>query len=292
VKLSACIIAKNNQDSIGACLASLKGIDEVILLDTGSTDRTIEIAQKYPSVKIFYTRWNDDFAEARNKCLDYATGDWILSIDTDEVLETGIESVQKAIRQNMGANALIVTQASPQADFKAARILRRSGLYWSRPIHEVPNHRVAPVETGVVIRHNHNGDPAKHSDRNVKILRQLLATKHMDCDAMFYLGEELHNRGQYDAALFWLTQYVEISPKHKAYTSWTYYLMARCYWELYRRQKAEDSLMKAVGVNPEFRKAYLMLYDVTKVSKWLDMADKATNADVLVIERDGNDNTE
>jgi glycosyltransferase involved in cell wall biosynthesis len=291
MKLSAAIIARNNQGSIGACLESLKGIDEIVILDTGSTDRTTDIASRYPAVKVFYTRWNDDFSEARNKVLDYVKADWVLSIDTDEVLTTGADSVRDVILRNPSAQALMANITSPQIDFRGPRILKREGLIWSRPVHEMPNHRPLSVDTGVTIQHNHNGSSAEHSDRNILILRKILASKHMDTDAMFYLGEELCRREMYDASVFWLAMYVEMSPKHRSYTSWAYYLMACCYWELYRRQKAEDCLMKAVGVNPEFRRAYEMLYEVTKVSKWLEMADKATNADVLVIEKkDGNDN--
>ena len=84
--ISLCMIAKNEEEFIGKCIASVKSIvSEVILLDTGSTDRTIEIAEGL-GAKIYHRPWTGDFAEARNVSLQYATGDWILILDGDEVI--------------------------------------------------------------------------------------------------------------------------------------------------------------------------------------------------------------
>jgi len=84
-KISVCIIAKNEQKYIEDCLKSVKPIaNEIIVLDTGSTDKTIEIASKYANV--YKTEWKDDFSKARNECLSYAKGDWILYLDADEIL--------------------------------------------------------------------------------------------------------------------------------------------------------------------------------------------------------------
>ncbi len=84
--LSVCMIVKNEEQFLEKCLLSVKPIaDEIILVDTGSTDNTKKIAQQF-SAKIFDFSWNDDFAAARNESLKPATGDWILVLDADEVL--------------------------------------------------------------------------------------------------------------------------------------------------------------------------------------------------------------
>lgn len=84
-KISVCIIAKNEKEFIENCLKSVLPIaHEIIVLDTGSTDNTKEIAKKY--AKVYETTWEEDFSKARNECLKYATGDWILYLDADEVL--------------------------------------------------------------------------------------------------------------------------------------------------------------------------------------------------------------
>ncbi|HLC97553.1 MAG TPA: tetratricopeptide repeat protein [Candidatus Nanoarchaeia archaeon] len=86
-KISLCMIAKNEEALLGQCLRSVQElVDEIILVDTGSTDKTKEIASTF-GAKVYDFTWCDDFAAARNESLKYATGDWILILDADEVLE-------------------------------------------------------------------------------------------------------------------------------------------------------------------------------------------------------------
>ena len=82
--LSACLIVKNEARYLGACLRSLTGlVDEIIVVDTGSTDTSRWIARRH-GARVFDFEWIDDFAAARNRALDQARGEWILYIDADE----------------------------------------------------------------------------------------------------------------------------------------------------------------------------------------------------------------
>lgn len=84
--LSLCMITKNEEKNIKACLESMINIaDEIIIVDTGSTDKTVEIAKSY-GAKVFNHKWSNDFSEARNISLEKATKDWIIVLDGDEVL--------------------------------------------------------------------------------------------------------------------------------------------------------------------------------------------------------------
>ena len=84
MKLSACVITKNEEENIGTWLASMKKIaDEMIVVDTGSTDRTVEMA-KEAGARVFHHAWQNDFAAAKNCALEKAKGDWILFLDADE----------------------------------------------------------------------------------------------------------------------------------------------------------------------------------------------------------------
>lgn len=103
------MIVKDEEKYLGRCLDSVKGIaDEIIIADTGSTDRTKEIAGKY-TYKIFDFKWADDFAAARNFSISKATGDWILVLDADEVVDG---ASAKKIRNFMesGADGAIITK--------------------------------------------------------------------------------------------------------------------------------------------------------------------------------------
>jgi len=85
-RISLCMIVRDEEDYIGPCLESVKHlVDEVIVVDTGSQDQAIEIAESY-GAKVYHHPWEDDFAKHRNQSISYAKGDWILIMDADEVL--------------------------------------------------------------------------------------------------------------------------------------------------------------------------------------------------------------
>ena len=85
--LSLCMIVKDEEKSLPTCLESVKDyVDEIIVVDTGSTDRTVEIAKKY-NAKVYHHAWENSFSKARNYSLRYATCDWILIMDADEEIE-------------------------------------------------------------------------------------------------------------------------------------------------------------------------------------------------------------
>lgn len=102
MNISACLIVKNEEKYLNDCLESLRFCDEVILVDTGSTDKTLDIASKFANVKVFNkTFWKYyisgwklkrlfNFSEARNYGLSKATKDWILIIDADERIENPV----------------------------------------------------------------------------------------------------------------------------------------------------------------------------------------------------------
>src|SRR5699024_2782340 len=86
IKLSVNLIVFNEERCIERCLNALSNFaDEILILDTGSTDNTVKIIEeKFPEVKIFHDKWRKDFAYSRNILIDKSSNDWILSIDADE----------------------------------------------------------------------------------------------------------------------------------------------------------------------------------------------------------------
>ena len=97
--LGVVIITKNEEKNIGRCLASVKWADEIIVVDSGSTDKTIEIAKFYQA-KIYSQPWLG-FGLQKNKAINYCSCDWILSLDADEeVSKTLKDSIQRVIKDN------------------------------------------------------------------------------------------------------------------------------------------------------------------------------------------------
>ncbi len=85
--LSTCMIVKDEEKFLHKCLESVRNaVDEIVIVDTGSTDRTVEIAEGF-GARVYHHPWRNSFSEARNHSLKYASGDWILQIDADETLD-------------------------------------------------------------------------------------------------------------------------------------------------------------------------------------------------------------
>lgn len=113
LKISAIIITKNEEHRIQGCLDSLEWADEIIVVDSGSTDRTKEICCRYAKVKFYEYQW-PGFGIQKNRALDHASGEWIFSIDADERVSTEL------------ANEIISTVKSPAYD---GYILKRKNFY-------------------------------------------------------------------------------------------------------------------------------------------------------------------
>ncbi len=113
-RLSLCMIVKNEELNLDSCLKSVRTlVDEIIIVDTGSTDRTIEIARSY-GAKIHIFLWNNDFSSARNEALKYATGEWILILDADEVLDVCDHNRIRQLIAEKGVDAYILEPRSYQ----------------------------------------------------------------------------------------------------------------------------------------------------------------------------------
>ena len=98
MKISAIIICKNEEGRIETCLESVKWVDEIVIMDNGSIDKTLEIAKKYTS-KV-YSFEDQDFSSLRNKGIEKVTGDWVLYIDADErILQPLKEEIKNLITQ-------------------------------------------------------------------------------------------------------------------------------------------------------------------------------------------------
>ena len=99
MSLSLCMIVKDEGKFLEGCLESVKNfVDEIVIVDTGSTDNTIQIAEKF-GAKVVKHNWDNSFSEARNVSLKHATKDWILVLDADErISEKDLAKIKELIR--------------------------------------------------------------------------------------------------------------------------------------------------------------------------------------------------
>lgn len=153
--VSVCIIAKNEEKHIAECLKRLKLYHcEIVLVDTGSTDRTLEIAAKYTD-KIYHFDWIDDFGAAKNYAVRQASHDWILSLDCDEYLESIDEkSLAKLMEQYPERAGRILLRnrfrQNGQTNYENVRLCRffnRKYYHFTGKIHEQVTWRTVCKET-------------------------------------------------------------------------------------------------------------------------------------------------
>lgn len=150
------MIVKNEETTLPSCLNSVKDfVAEMIVLDTGSTDNTVKVATEL-GAKVYHFPWHDDFAEARNEALQYVTGDWVLVLDADEVLNPAIIPViQKAIANENTLVINLIRQeigsiSSPYS--LLSRLFRKhSQVKFSRPYHAMIDDSVEEL----IKRENH-----------------------------------------------------------------------------------------------------------------------------------------
>lgn len=142
-RLSAVIIARDEEAVLGRCLASLKGVvDEIVILDTGSNDRTAALAWER-GASVFRGEWRDDFAAARNEALSCAKGDWILWIDADEELVASPERVRALMDAGRHAYEVEIENLTDDREegdrfvHSALRLFRRGDeTRWEGRVHE------------------------------------------------------------------------------------------------------------------------------------------------------------
>lgn len=145
VQVSAILIVKNEEQRLATCLSSLKGFaDQIVVVDTGSTDRTVEIAKSFGATMGEFA-WCNDYSAARNESLRLATGHWALWIDADEELDAGaIQSLRRAItRPHFGGYFTEIVNYTDDGDnsnefvHNAIRLFRNvPGIQFSERIHE------------------------------------------------------------------------------------------------------------------------------------------------------------
>ncbi|PWB76968.1 MAG: hypothetical protein C3F08_10705 [Candidatus Methylomirabilota bacterium] len=217
--LALCMIVKNEEANLGRCLDSVKGVaDEIVIVDTGSTDRTIEIARQYGATIVSH-QWNDDFAAARNVSLSRATSDWILVLDADEALADEDKGRLRALLTGDGPAAYLLNIVSPVDDRRSSHAVINAfpRLFRNRPeirfegrIHEQVSPsigRIGGMERRSDVRVHHRGYhsgwvdlPAKRQ-RNIRLLERQLHDHPRDPSAHFHLGEVYALEGRVGEAI-------------------------------------------------------------------------------------------
>ncbi|MEW1959059.1 glycosyltransferase family 2 protein [Kineococcus sp. NPDC059986] len=189
--LSACLVVRDAATTLGPCLDSVAGVaDEVVVLDTGSVDGTWALLRERPGIRSLQAPWTDDFAAARNAVLAEARGEWVFSVDADEVVFADRDALRRSI-SGTTARTLAVCVRNVGVDggrdyeLAAVRLFRREGARWSGRVHEQVDHPsdrpAVPVELpGDVVRLDHHGYADEGTRRRKGERNLLLAARELE----------------------------------------------------------------------------------------------------------------
>ncbi|SHH97780.1 glycosyltransferase family 2 protein [Virgibacillus chiguensis] len=213
--ISLCMIVKNEEEVLEQCLRSVESIcDEIIILDTGSTDRTKEIALQFTN-KVFDFEWVDDFSKARNKSFSYATKDYILYLDADDVvLPEDLDKLKNLKKTELNDTIDAVSmyyhtsfdqQGNPTFKFRRNRLLKRSNHFkWFGAVHEYILVYGNIYHSDIAITHRKEDKEIDLStrDRNLKIYeKQLEKGVEFAPRELFYYANELKDHQRFLEAI-------------------------------------------------------------------------------------------
>lgn len=190
-KVSLALIVKDEEKNLRDCVKSFEGaFDELVIVDTGSTDRTIDIADELGAKVFFYPKWDYDFAKARQMSFDNCTSEFILWADADDRLqEKGASGIRQLAERNQADIHLLLSNVGGATEWRE-RLIRRGSGKWVRKIHENfqhnPGAKIARVK-GVQIFHPPVYNRKKSHDRNRRILQEITQESALD---LFYLATE------------------------------------------------------------------------------------------------------
>jgi GT2 family glycosyltransferase/Tfp pilus assembly protein PilF len=249
-RVSLCLIVKDEEANLPACLGSVADlVDEIIVVDTGSTDRTKEIAARC-GARVFDFPWVDSFAAARNESLRHASGDWVFWLDADDRLDEDNRHKLRALfarlgRENVGYVMKCLCLPDPASHSATVvdhvRLFpRHPELRWQYRVHEqiLPALRRRGGEvrwTDVVIHHAGYQDPAlrgRKLERDLRLLNLEHAEHPDDPFTLFNLGSVYQELGKAAEALPLLRRSLELSHPSDSIVRKLYALIVQCHRQL------------------------------------------------------------
>lgn len=283
-KLSAGLIAYNEEEMITEALESIKDVDElVVVIDSRTNDKTEEIARRYTD-KIYYFDWVDDFAKAKNFVLSKMTNEWKMVIDADWDVKVPISEIKSAIRQS-NADQIDLKLYPRGMEWKTHLLpcIFKGNVQYKGMAHEYAvGGKRDPKDYNLLTEYDRSPNHAKDPDRYIRILTKQIKEDN-DPRWKFYLAREHYYKKDFKKATEILKDYFPKST-FLAERAEAYLMASKCYWYLQQGDKAREMCMNAIIINPNFKNALNFMSQIVwkKHSKaWQDYAKLADDSEVL-----------
>ena len=247
--VSLCTIVKNEEKFIAQCLQSVAGVvDEIVLVDTGSTDRTVEIAENM-GAKVYHHAWQDSFSEARNYALQFATCDWILHLDADEELDKKDQKLLRRTLETTKSDSIFV----PILNYLPDGVI--SKFYYRRLFRREKGHYQGIVHNQIVVDGSYS-----YAEIRIHHYGYNLAPEKMEA--------------KYKRSSMLLLKAIENDPNDV----FSRFNLARIYRNQAKYQKCIEEGTAALALNPFKSKPstyFMLLFDVAYSHMMMDNNDRA-----------------
>lgn len=318
VPISVCVNVFNEEDKLPALFDSLKGIEDIVIYDHCSTDRTVEICKEHGArvfthplphvvatqedVDEFKNRFSfapkfkagdkiDRWVDELNSIIKEAKNDWILQVDADEIVTWNLDEIQQLMKECDAIGYTFVHErdgyGNPKMILPQNKLFNRTKFHWSSQVHAVLVADQATIKMcpNMIINHYQKSkmDRSKYIDR-----MEYAEIKDKDMRNTFYLAREYGYYGEYEKAIQFGLLYFSKNPIWRPEICEMWLIMSKCYWRLGKGEMARRSCMEAIMRNPNFREAHIVMSEITWENDgkaWRRFADQANNDDVLFINK-------
>ncbi|MED1919547.1 glycosyltransferase [Bacillus thuringiensis] len=288
MKVSACVITKNEEQNLSACLESVKEIaSEIVVVDTGSTDGTIAVAKKYQA-SVYHFDWIDDFSAARNFALSKASGNWIIFLDADEFLSEDskkhiVSNLNRAEEQKkdfilgMIVNIDKYVQKTINVSthiriFRNDPSIRYIGAIHERVMKNGSSMKILDAKDQISIIHTGYSQETvqskNKSERNLQLLFKEWDNHPNRSDLAFYISESYMINQNFEEALTYAQKALQfknatlVGLYEKNYVN-----VINCMLKLeYPQSKITETIHAAISSHPEYPDFYFFLGDIYRAS--------------------------
>ncbi len=296
--LSVCMIVKDEEDLLAKSLESVSDLaDEIIVVDTGSTDNTVQIALQY-GAKVYHHSWQGHFGKARNHAFTKATGEWIMILDADEFIPIEfkdrlksllirglVESIEGVIIQikNYYGNSVNYNYIFDSA----CRIFRNRPTYlFTSPIHEEMSQVILQkkpgakiITTDLHIEHlgylNNIIQKKEKNERNLTIILDELKQRPEDPFLNYACGTEYFQREKFQLALEYYLQIPVSEYAHLSFGADLIYKISVSYLLLAEYQSGHEYVIKGLEIFPDFQALWFIKGELDYMQDQLQSAKSA-----------------
>ncbi len=291
-RISLTMIVRNEAKFLADCLQSVEGVvDEIVVVDTGSTDDTVAIAERF-GAKVIHSEWQNDFAQARNIALQHATGDWVLVLDADEQLTPEARAkILEGVRhpQFVGyymeiLNYISETHTSDVFSHRLIRLFRRLPYaQWEGAIHEqILNSlqqrggKSATLYGAQILHYGYQKSVVQERQkvaRNLSLLEKALADSPDDPFHWFNLGNTHYSQQNYEQAIYYLHEACERLRGYEDFAPFCWSIYIHSLRELNRTEAALEVAERAEQVCPSPQVYYAKAHVLLKMGRFESVVD-------------------